>query len=61
MNFKIRSSVELSEPEILSHILYEIFLFGSNDEEYERNERRRKKQWKELEKDLKDIYNQGDD
>jgi hypothetical protein len=58
---RIRPSIELSEVEIIGHVMYEVFLFGANDENYLKNEKLRKKAWKEIEKDLKDIYNLGDD
>lgn len=61
LNLKIQSPKNLEEIEIISHILYEIFLFGEKDEAYEKKEKNRKKLWKEIEKDIKDIYNLGDD
>lgn len=61
VNLSIKSPPELTELEIISNIMYEVYLFGVADEYLIKRQKNRKKAWQELEKDFKDIYNSGDD
>ena len=61
VGLEIKYPQRLTEIEVIAQILYEFYLFGVNDEHYLKNETKRKKAWKELEKDLKEIYNRGND
>ena len=57
LGFNIKNAAGLDDFELLCHILYEIFLFGFSSAEVEKRNKSHRKNWKEIEKEIKDIFN----
>lgn len=57
LSLNIKNSTPLNEFELLCYILYEVFLFGFSTAEVEKRNKSHRTNWKEIEKELKDVFN----